>query len=95
MSLSPPKSALNPQDLEETVMDLILSTLDRKSAGLKPDDPLFPSQARFDSFSLMEFMLRLEEAFGIHIPDEDLDPDIFQSVKTVVAYVQSRLEKAD
>jgi len=95
MSLSPPKSALNPQALEETVMDLILSTLDKKSAGLKPDDPLFSGQASFDSFSLMEFVLRLEEAFSINIPDEDLDPDIFQSVKTIVAYVQRRLGKVN
>jgi len=93
MSLSPPKSASNPQALEETVMDLILSTLDKKSAGLNPDDPLFSGLARFDSFSLMEFVLRLEEAFSIDIPDEDLDPDIFHSVKTIMAYVQRRLGK--
>jgi len=93
MSLSPLKSALNPQTLEETVMDLILSTLDKKPAGLKPKDLLFSGQAAFDSFSLMEFVLGLEEAFGINIPDEDLDPDIFQSVKTIVAYVRRRLEK--
>ena len=92
MSLSPPKSALNPQALEDTVMDLILSTLDKKSAGLKPDDPLFSGQAGFDSFSLMEFVLRLEDVFGINIPDEDLDPDIFHSGKTIVAYVQRHLQ---
>jgi acyl carrier protein len=95
MSLSPPKSDLKSQALEDTVMDLILATLDKKSASLKPDDPLFSGQARFDSFSLMEFVLRLEEAFGISIPDEDLDPDIFYSVKTIVAYVQRRLEKVN
>jgi acyl carrier protein len=92
MSLAPPKSASNPQALQDTVIDLAKSTLGKKSASLKPDDPVFSGQTGFDSFSLMEFVLRLEEAFGINIPDEDLDPDIFQSVKTIVAYVQRHLE---
>ena len=95
MSSSPPKSASNAQALADTVMDLVISTLGKKSASLKPDDPILSGQANFDSFSLMEFVLRLEEAFGINIPDEDLDPDIFHSVKTIVAYVQRHLEKVN
>jgi acyl carrier protein len=84
--------ASNPQALENVVLDLVTSTLNRKPGSIKPDDPLFSSQIGFDSFSLMEFVLRLEDTFGISIPDEDLDPDIFYSVKTVVAYVQARLK---
>lgn len=75
-------------------MDLIKASLDKESASFRPEDPLFSGEAVFDSFSLMEFVLRLEEAFGIDIPDEDLDPDIFHSVKTIVAYVQRHLDKA-
>jgi acyl carrier protein len=87
--------ASNPQALENVVIDLVTSTLSRKPGNIKPDDPLFSSQIGFDSFSLMEFVLRLEDTFGISIPDEDLDPDIFYSIKTVVAYLQIRLEQAN
>ena len=93
MSLTPSRSASNPQAVKDTVMDLAMSTLGKKLARFKPDDPLFSGQTGFDSFSLMEFVLCLEEAFGIKIPDEDLDPDIFYSVKTIVAYVQHHLEQ--
>jgi acyl carrier protein len=93
MSLIPSQTALSPQALLEMINGLVAATLSKKVGVLKPDDRLFSDQAGFDSFSLMEFVLRLEDTFGISIPDEDLDPDIFHSIKTITAYVQTRLEQ--
>ena len=77
--------------VEDTVSRLVASTLGKKPGGLRPDDPFFSSQAGFDSFSLMELVLLLEDTFELSIPDQDLDPDIFHSVNTIVSYVQDRL----
>ncbi|MBN1219958.1 MAG: hypothetical protein JXM69_13605 [Anaerolineae bacterium] len=77
--------------LEQMIIDLVKSTLGEKSINVNPNAPLFSSQTGFDSFALMEFVLRLEDTFGISIPDEDLDPDIFHSLRTVTVYVQARL----
>lgn len=76
-------------------MQLVVSTLGKKSGSVKPDDALLSSQAGFDSFSLMELVLRLEDTFGLSIPDEDLDPDVLHSVKTITSYVHGRLEQRD
>jgi FkbH-like protein len=59
------------------------------------DEPLLSSEAGFDSFALLEFVLRLEDAFSISIPDEDLDPEIFHSMRTIAAYLRKRLEAED
>jgi acyl carrier protein len=82
-------------DVEDTVARLVASTLGKKPGSVRPDDPLFSSQAGFDSFSLMELVLLIEDTFELSIPDEDLDPDIFHSVKTIVTYLHDRLGQTD
>ena len=82
-------------DVEDTVSRLVASTLGKKPGSVKPDDPLFSSQAGFDSFSLMELVLLIEDTFELSIPDQDLAPDIFHSVRTITSYLSVRLEKVD
>lgn len=80
------------EELQGTILQLASATLGKKLGRIRPDAPMFSSRDGFDSIALMEFVLRLEEAFGMKIPDEDLDPEIFYSLETVAAYVQARLE---
>jgi acyl carrier protein len=79
------------QTLENIVTQLVISALGKKLASIGPDAPLFSSQSGFDSFFLLELVLRLEDTFGLSIPDEDLDPVIFYSVRSIAAYVRTRL----
>lgn len=79
--------------LEDTVVQLVATTLGNKPRSVQIDEPLLSNQAGFDSFSLMELVLHLEDTFDISIPDEDLDPDIFHSVKTIVSYLKVRLDQ--
>ena len=44
-----------------------------------------------DSVDLMEFIINLEEAFDIEIPDEDMDN--FKTISDVVAYIHEKLKK--
>ena len=81
--------------VEDTVARLVASTLGKKPGGVGPDDPLFSSKTGFDSFSLMELVLLLEDAFNLSIPDDDLDPDVFHSVRTITSYLSVRIEQAD
>jgi acyl carrier protein len=79
------------QSVQEKVVELASTSLGRGLDTPGVDEPLYGTEAGFDSFSLLEFILRLEDEFGIAIPDEDLDPDIFRSINTVVAYVLRRI----
>lgn len=81
----------NNQEIQDTVIQVVTSTLRKKSKNLGLDDPLLSSNGHFDSFSLMELVLHLEETFSIEIPDDELDPDTFHSVNTIADYIRGRL----
>jgi acyl carrier protein len=81
------------QIVQVKIIELASLSLGRDLAGTAMDELLYGTQTGFDSIALMEFILRLEEEFGLSIPDEDLDPDIFGSIGTVVAYVLRRLDE--
>jgi acyl carrier protein len=87
------KHASSKGELIETVIHLIAMTLGNNGGKIKPETPLFSSHGVFDSVGLLEFVLRLEDTFSISIPDEDLDPDVFQSPQTIVTYLNSRLQQ--
>ena len=73
------------------IIELASISLGRDLDTLAMDEPLYRTEAGFDSIALMEFILRLEDEFGISIPDEDLDPEIFHSINTIVTYVLRRI----
>jgi acyl carrier protein len=73
------------------IIELASISLGRDLNTLAMDEPLYRTEAGFDSIALMEFILRLEDEFRISIPDEDLDPEIFHSINTIVTYVLRRI----
>jgi acyl carrier protein len=80
------------QIVQGKVIELASLSLGRDLAASTMDELLYGTETGFDSIALMEFILRLEEEFNISIPDEDLDPDVFGSISTIVAYVLHRLD---
>ena len=81
------------QRLIDRVIQLVGKSSGANKIRIKATTPLLSGQNVFDSYQLMEFILRLEDTFGIRIPDGDLDPDIFHSPRTIVDYLNSRLEQ--
>jgi acyl carrier protein len=80
------------QIVQTKVIELASLSLGRDLVASATDDLLYGTETGFDSIALMEFILRLEEEFGLSIPDEDLDPDVFSSIGTIVAYLLRRLD---
>jgi acyl carrier protein len=80
------------QIVQGKVIELASLSLGRDLAASAMDELLYGTETGFDSIALMEFILRLEEEFNISIPDEDLDPDVFASIGTIVTYVLRRLD---
>lgn len=76
------------------VIDLVVKTLDDRRVTIGPETALFSSVKRFDSFKLLELVLRLEKTFGLSIPDEDLDRDTFSSPRAIAGYLERRLRPA-
>lgn len=60
---------------------------DRDLKDLKPDDSLL-AKGLLDSMSILKTVTFCEEQFGITIPDEDVLPDNFESVKAIAQLVE-------
>jgi acyl carrier protein len=86
----PSGDLLSRDELVAKILGVVVQTLD-VGGPVEPDTALFYSGGRFDSFAVLQLVLRLEQTFGISIPDEDLDRDRFGSVQNIAAYLHDRL----
>jgi acyl carrier protein len=55
-----------------------------------PNEPLI-SSGLIDSFSLVDLALFVEDTFGVHIDDTDLNRDTFDNLNQLSEIVQARL----
>jgi acyl carrier protein len=56
---------------------------------LQPDEALLTS-GLIDSFHLVDLALFVEDNFGVHIDDSELNASTFDSLSGLIALVQSR-----
>ena len=80
MNLSPTESAVRQFLIEDVFYDK-----DLKNLG--PDDSLL-AKGLLDSLSILKTVTFCEEQFGITIPDEDVLPDHFESVRAIAKLVE-------
>ena len=80
MSLNPTETAIR-QFLVEDVF------YDRDLKDLGPDDSLL-AKGLLDSMSILKTVTFCEEQFGVAIPDEDVLPDNFESVRAIAKLVE-------
>jgi acyl carrier protein len=82
--------------MKQRIKDLILKRVMTCKENLS--ETLMLREQGFTSLMFVELILALEEEFGIEIPDEDLTPDHFSSIRKIAEYVQSHMthtEKAE
>ena len=79
MSLTPTEAAVR-QFLVEDVF------YDKDLKDLGPDDSLL-AKGLLDSLAILKTVTFCEEQFGIAIPDEDVLPDHFESVRAIAKLV--------
>lgn len=79
-------------DIEKKLTDYIRKEClpDNSIYPLRGDENLFDSGI-VDSAGLISFIAFIETEFGIVIPDEDLLPENFISIKVIAGYLTSRL----
>lgn len=56
---------------------------------IKPDQPLLTS-GLVDSFSLVDLALFVEDTFGVHIDDAELNSDTFDTLDQLASLIESR-----
>jgi len=76
---------------ESAIRDFLVNEVlyDRDVKDLKPEDPLI-GRGLLDSLSILKTVTFCEERFGITVPDQDVLPDHFESVRAIAALVDRR-----
>ena len=76
---------------ESTIRDFLVNEVlyDRDLNDLKPEDPLI-ARGLLDSLSILKTVTYCEERFGITVPDHEVLPDHFESVRAIAALVDRR-----
>ncbi len=64
----------------------------RDPNGIEPHEAVFgPLGVVSESVAMLGALCEIEETFAISIPDEDLSEELFASVASLAAYIESRL----
>ena len=66
----------------------VIRQVSTPDANPQPDESLFES-GLLDSFALPDMVTALETAFGIKIPDSDLNPRKFDSIERIENYLEN------
>jgi acyl carrier protein len=74
-------------DLSLYIATKIVKQPERK---ITPNEPLITG-GLVDSFSLVDLALHVEDTFGVHIDDTELNAETFDTLEQLVTLVQQRL----
>lgn len=79
------------ESVEQPIME-ILSAISRLPPEKITVDSRLTLDLGLDSVQFMELLASLEDRFPIRVEVEDIRPELFHSVGTVLKFVQERLE---
>jgi acyl carrier protein len=77
----------------DAVKAVVIETLgvEDRADALDASTPLFGSLPELDSMAVLELVLELEQRFGISIDGEDVTADVFETLGSLTAFVESKL----
>lgn len=83
-------------DTLNSVRDVLIETLElpQKPEDLREDTALFGSIPELDSFGVVALVAAIEERFDITIDDDEFGADLFETLGTLTAFVDSKLQAA-
>jgi acyl carrier protein len=81
---------LNTEQEVITTLDEALS-LQGRGTRFKRETPLLGSLPEFDSMAVITVITSLEERFDITVEDDELNAEVFETVGSLVGFVESKL----
>jgi acyl carrier protein len=76
------------EKVEKFIIAEVTVGLDKKSLG--PDEDLL-EQGIIDSLTIMKLAIFLETTFGIEVKNEDIVPENFQNLNSIVEFVEQKM----
>lgn len=84
---------MSQQEVSQIVKQLLIDTLslDIGVEELADDTLLLGNIPEFDSMAIVSVITALEEAFSFMAEDDDLSAEVFESIASLVAFVEERI----
>lgn len=76
------------QALREVLGEVL--ELGERISALEEDSALLGALPEFDSLAVIALITAIQERFGIAIQDEDIEPEIFDTVGSLLRFIQTR-----
>ncbi len=83
---------MDPETASTVAAYIVRSILKQPNRQLEPSAPLL-SSGLVDSFSLVDLALFVEDTFGVHIDDTELNAQTFDSLEQLVTLIDARRGK--
>jgi acyl carrier protein len=77
----------------EEVRSIMIDSLQLgpRGAALRPDSQLLGALPELDSMAVVTLLTAIEERFGITIADDEISADAFETMGTLVAFVERKV----
>lgn len=80
----------DPRTRIEAILIRLLQ-IDVNQQTLSTDTALLGAMPEFDSMAVVSIITALEDSFDIRIEDDEIDASVFETVGTLVAFVETKL----
>ena len=87
-----PLSAAEMLEQRNLVLEIRTLLSEKLSARIQSAETDLFQSGVFDSMTLVQFILQMEEHFGFHLPMEDIEPDSFRSVVKIAELIARRTQ---
>lgn len=80
-------------DTAASVKQLLADTLQlgNRADNLSPDSPLLGAIPEIDSMAVVTILTAIEDEFGVTVEDDEINAETFETLGTLVAYVNGKL----
>jgi acyl carrier protein len=81
--------------ITNTIVTLLIEVFQFQNKGYQfsIDTPLLGAIPEFDSMAVVSVLTALEDQYGFFIDDDEIDADVFETVGTLVEFVEQKLNK--
>lgn len=86
-----PEAAINEADITRQIINMLAEMVRRDPESITPQTHLFDDLA-FDSTSVLELLMQLEDTLGIEVDPFTVEPSDFEVVASLVTYVVGQTE---
>jgi len=76
--------------LQDQIIEILNGTLQSKQE-ISSETSLLGAIPEFDSMAVISVITALEERFGIVVDDDEIDASVFETVGSLVAFVERKL----